>query len=69
MGIGYTPLPPPPPKGPVITDLLDQEQILLLVMLLTEVIDDTGYGKVTVSVYDKRVLQMHAAKTFRRSAR
>ena len=55
-----TDIPPP------ITNLLDQEQIQLLARLLTEVIADSGYGKVTITVYNKSIVGMDTAKTYRR---
>ena len=51
---------------PQITNLLDQEQIQLLARLLLEVIDDSGYGKVTITVYNKSIVGMDTAKTYRR---
>ncbi len=51
---------------PPITNLLDQEQIQLLARLLTEVIADSGYGKVTITVYNKSIVGMDTVKTYRR---
>ena len=51
---------------PPITSLLDQEQIQLLTRLLTEVIADSGYGKVTITIYNKSIVGMDTAKTYRR---
>jgi hypothetical protein len=53
-------------KPPPITDLLDQEWIQLLARLLTEVLADSGYGKVTISVYKKSVVGMDKGQSYRR---
>ena len=57
---------PPPPNGPVITDLLDQEWLQLLAKLLAEVLADSGYGKITISVYNKSVVGMDKGQSYRR---
>jgi hypothetical protein len=60
-------VPPPNNNESVdIIDLLKPEQIQLLVRLLTEVIGDSGYGKVTIAVYNKSIVGMDTAKTYRR---
>ena len=54
-------------KDPLpITNLLDQEQIQLLARLLEEVIGDSGYGKVTITVYNESIVGMDTTKTYRR---
>ena len=51
---------------PPLATLLDQEQIQLLARLLTEVIAVSGYGKVTITVYNKSIVGMDTSKTYRR---
>ena len=51
---------------PPLTELLDQEQIQLLARLLLDIIADSGYGKVTITVYNKSIVGMDTAKTYRR---
>ena len=53
-------------KPPPITNLLDQEQIQLLARLLVDVIADSGYGKVTITVYNKSIVGMDTSKTYRK---
>ena len=53
-------------KHPPITNLMDQEQIQLLARLLLDIIADSGYGKVTITVYNKSIVGMDTAKTYRR---
>ena len=59
---------PPPPNGSVpLLDLLDNEWRQLLVKRLTEVFTDTGYGKVTITIYKKNIVGIDVFKSFRGS--
>jgi hypothetical protein len=51
-------------NGPVITDLLNQEQIQLLARLIMEVLDETGYGDVKIIIAEKRVVRLKAEKSY-----
>ena len=54
-------------KPPPLINLLDQEQIDLLARLLIDIIGDSGYGKVTITVYNKSIIGMDTSKTYRRN--
>ena len=49
---------------PRLEQLLTQEQVLLLVRLLREVLDDTGYGDVKIVIAEKRVVRLKAEKSY-----
>ena len=51
---------------PPLTTLLDQEWLQLLAKLLAEVLVDSGYGKITISVYNKSVVGMDKGQSYRR---
>ena len=58
---------PPPPKKAIIElgRVMDPDQMKLLARLLTEAIGDSGYGKVTITVYNKNIVGMDTTKTYR----
>ena len=57
--------PPPPNNGSAdLIDLLNSEQIQLLARLLTEVIADTGHGRVQLIIVDKRVKHLRSEKSY-----
>ncbi len=53
-------------KPPPLTTLLDQEWRQLLAKILAEVLADSGYGKITISVYNKSVVGMDKGQSYRR---
>ena len=57
--------PPPTNNGSAaLIELLNSEQIQLLARLLTEVIADTGHGRVQLIIVDKRVKHLRSEKSY-----
>ena len=57
--------PPPTNNGSAdLIELLNSDQIQLLARLLTEVIADTGHGRVQLIIVDKRVKHLRSEKSY-----